>query len=323
MSEKRAPAERIDGIGWYFSFALIAIVAFVVLGAITGQEVLAAAVRVFWNAFAFLANSFLRVLGSLLGIIAKGVGWRRVTRVANVIAGVGLGYVGSVVLSDEKVQKARGWRAKLKATIAQIRRYWQDLPLVWKLVVVAILIASQVYLHTVLIVFPIAFLVPVVRRLWIQAADLLFGSWYWRLFGRHHRRFVAWLRRFPIVRGILGWARLTRIRYLAAWRLWKYHPRYFDPATGRRVISFVEPIRLWWRGELDDYIGRPLLAGKRSQSNARQDTGLSEPAEANGHAHFEPTEGETPADHSFALDQPQLALQHAENAAQLMPTLKN
>lgn len=287
MSEKRAPAERIDGFGWYFSFALIAIVAFVVLGAMTGQEVLAAAVRVFWNGFALIANSFFRVLGGLLGIIAKGVGWRRVTRVANVIAGVGLGYIGSVVLSDEKVQKARGWKAKLKAEITRVRRYWQDLPLLSKLVVVAVVIASQVYLHTVLIVFPVAFLVPVVRRLWIQAADLLFGSWYWRTFGAHHRRFVAWLRTLPIVRGIIGWARVTRIRYLAAWRLWKYHPRYFDPATGRRVVSLVEPIRLWWKGELDGYIGGPLLAGKRPRPHAMQDAECPAPADRNGHGRFE------------------------------------
>src|SRR5690606_23351108 len=132
----------------YLSFALIAVVAFVAIGAVTGQEALAAAVRVLWNGFALVINSLIRVFGSLLGLIARGVGWRRVTRVANVIGGVGLGYAASVVFSEEKVQKARGWRGKLKAAITSVRNRWQNLPLVWKLLVVAALIASQVYLHS-------------------------------------------------------------------------------------------------------------------------------------------------------------------------------
>src|SRR5690606_35065881 len=233
------------------SFVLIAVVAFVAIGAVTGQEALAAAVRVLWNGFAVLINGVLRVFGSLLGLLAKGVGWRRLTRIANVIGGIGLGYAASVVLSEDKVQRARGWRGKLKAAIASIRDRWQALHLVWKLVFVAALIASQVYLHTMLIVFPIAFLVPVVRRLWVRVADMLFGTWYWRKFGSRHRKTVTWLRTLPGVRSIFGWTRLTRIRYLTAWRLWKYHPRYLDVETGKRHVSFVEPLRLWWRNELD------------------------------------------------------------------------
>ena len=60
---------------------------------------------------------------------------------------------------------------------------------------------------------------------------------------------------------VIGAARLTRIRYLRAWRLWKYDPRYRHPATGTRRVSFIEPVRLWWRGELDGYVDRPLLCG--------------------------------------------------------------
>jgi hypothetical protein len=26
-------------------------------------------------------------------------------------------------------------------------------------------------------------------------------------------------------------------------------------------VSFIEPVRLWWRGELDGYVGRRLLCG--------------------------------------------------------------
>jgi hypothetical protein len=55
----------------------------------------------------------------------------------------------------------------------------------------------------------------------------------------------------------------VRIRYLTAWRLWKYHPRYCGPEPGKRQVDLVEPLRLWRRGELDVYVDRPLLAGGR------------------------------------------------------------
>ena len=145
MLERQPARNRQGGVGWYVSFALIAIVAFVGIGAATGQDALAAAARIFWNAFAFLINGLIRVFGSLLGLIAKGVGWRRLTRVANTICGIGLGYAASVVLSEEKVRRARGWRGKLRAAIASIRDRWQALHLFWKLVIVAALIASQIY----------------------------------------------------------------------------------------------------------------------------------------------------------------------------------
>ena len=263
MADEGISTERKDGFGWYLSFGLIAVVAFIAIGAFTGEEALAAAARVLWNGFALIINALIRLFGGLLGLIARGVGWRRATRVANVIGGIGLGYAASVVFSEDKVQKARGWRGKLKATITSVKLKWQNLPLFGKLVIVAALIASQVYLHTMLIIFPIAFLVPLVRKLWVRAADLLFGAWYWKLFGSRHRKLVSWLRTLPGIRSVIGWARLTRIRYLTAWRLWKHHPCYFNRETGRRQVSFVEPLRLWQRGELDGYIGRPLLAGPR------------------------------------------------------------
>jgi len=273
MAEEESSPDRNEGLGWYISFVLIAVVAFIAIGAVTGQEALAAAVRIVWNGFALVINGIIRVVGGLLGLLARGVGWRRMTRIANVIGGVGLGYAASVVLSDEKVRKARDWRGRLKATITASKDRWQGLHLAWKLIIVAALIASQIYLHTMLVVFPIAFLVPVVRRIWVRAADLMFGSLYWKKFGRHHRQIVSWLRSRPGSRAVIGWVRLTRIRYLTAWRLWKYHPRYLDPETGRRVVSFLEPFRLWWRGELDGYIGRPLFAG-----NAHHDLRGQQPA---------------------------------------------
>jgi hypothetical protein len=133
--------------------------------------------------------------------------------------GVGLSYSGGVILSDRGVKRAKGWTGKLKALAATLHNRWLHLHLAWKLAIVATLIASQVYLHFLLILFPIAFLVPVVRRLWVQAADLAVGRWYWKAFGRKHRAAVVCLRTLPGVRHVIGAARLTRIRYLRAWRL--------------------------------------------------------------------------------------------------------
>ena len=256
-------ARRNGQIGWYVAFVVIAVAASVGVYALTGQDALAAAVRIFWNAFVLLFNAALRVLGSLIGLLAKGVGWRRLSRIANVIGGIGLGYAGSVLFSDEKVKRARNWRGRLRAIITLARNKWQALPLGWKLFVVAVLIASQIYVHTMLIIFPIAFLVPVVRRLWVRVADLAFGSWYWRTFGSRHRSVISTMRRLPGVRGVIGWGRLTRIRYLTAWRLWRYHPRYQLVDTNRRMVSLSEPIKLWWRCELDSYVGKPLLSGAK------------------------------------------------------------
>jgi hypothetical protein len=197
-----------------------------------------------------------------LALLAKGVGWRRLSRIATALAGVGLGYAGGVFLSDNRLRRAQGWSGKLKVAFATLRNRWLGLHLAWKLGIVAALIASQVYLHFLLVLFPIAFLVPVVRRLWVQVADLAVGRWYWMHFGRIHRTVVSFLRRLPGVRHLIGWSRLSRIRYLRAWRLWKYDPRYRRPETGKHVVDLIEPMRLWWRGELDGYVGRRLLCGR-------------------------------------------------------------
>ena len=248
------------GLGWYVTFIAIAAVLFVGIGIIAGVDAVAASARFLWDALAAVANALLRALGGLIMLLAKGVGWRRLSRLGSAIAGVGLGYSGGVILSDRGLKRARTWTEKLRLVGGRLRRRWLALHLGWKLAIVAVLIASQLYLHFLLILFPIAFLVPVVRRLWVQAADMLFGSWYWRTFGPAHRAAVASLRRQPGVRHVIGGARLTRIRYLRAWRLWKYDPRYRCAETGKHEVSFIEPARLWWRGELDGYVGRHLLA---------------------------------------------------------------
>jgi len=71
---------------------------------------------------------------------------------------VGLGYAGSVVLSDDAVKNALGRRSKLHAALIVAQDKWRNLPLSLKLLVVVILIASQLSLHSLLIIFPIAFL---------------------------------------------------------------------------------------------------------------------------------------------------------------------
>jgi len=249
------------GVGWYATFLALAVALFVVIDHYTGLDVVAATARFLWNAVAVVANGATRAVGGVLALLAKGVGWRRLSRIATAIMGVGLSYSGGVFLSDRGVRRAKGWTGKIKVLFATLHRRWLALHLGWKLAIVAALIASQVYLHFLLILFPIAFLVPVVRRMWVQAADVLFGQWYWKAFGRAHRAAVAFLRRQPGVRHVRGWVRLTRIRYLCAWRLWKYDPRYRRPDSSRHRVSFIEPVRLWWRRELDRYIGRPLLGG--------------------------------------------------------------
>lgn len=263
-ANRAAPRERArwaKGRGWYITFLVLALWLFVLIDYFTGVDAIAATGRFLWNALAAVANGAIRAAGGLLALLAKGVGWRRLSRIATAIMGVGLGYAGGVVLSDVGLRRAQGWSGKLRLLLATLRNRWLGLHLAWKLAIVAALIASQVYLHFLLILFPIAFLVPVVRRLWVQAADLAVGRWYWTHFGRAHRAIVAFLRRLPGVRHFIGWSRLTRIRYLRAWRLWKYDPRYRCPETGKHEVSFIEPVRLWWRGELDGYVGRHLLCG--------------------------------------------------------------
>jgi hypothetical protein len=206
----------------------------------------------------------MRFAGGILEFIARGIGMRRVAKLGTIVAGVGLGYAGSLLLGERGVHAARDWRSRVVAFCAAAGARWRALHLSIKLLVVAVLIASQVYLHSMLILFPIAFLVPIVRTLWVQMTDLLFGSWYWKHFGTRHRAFVARLRRMPIARGIIGGVRLLRIRYLCAWRLWRYDPHYRIAGTSGRRVNFVEPIQLWRRGELDRYVGRPLLAGPQA-----------------------------------------------------------
>lgn len=252
-------------IGWYAIFAFLLVGAFVTIYLLTGVEALGVAGGVIGRAITAIGNSFFRIAGSLLQMLTRGIGLRRLSRVAAMVGGVGAGYAASVVMSDGTVSKARDWRGRLRTAAKRARVRWQRSPLLVKLAVVGVLVASQVYLHFVLILFPIAFLIPVVRRLGIGIADRVFGAWYWKTFGSAHRAGVIRLRTLAGVRHVIGAVRLTRLRYLSAWRLWRHDPQYRDPLTNRRQRSLREPLRLWWHGKLDGYVGRPLLSGGRQK----------------------------------------------------------
>lgn len=257
-----APTRLSGGLGWYATFFALVVAAFVGIGYFTGADAIAGTARFAWNAIAVAGNSLLRAASGFLTLVAKGIGWRRLSRLSTTILSVRLGYGGSLLLNDARLRRARTWTGKLKRLLMLLRQRWMRLHIVWKLAIVAALITSQVYLHTLLVVFPIAFLVPVVRQLWVRTADLVFGAWYWRKFGATHRAIERFLRNLFGVRTLLGGLRLLRLRYLYAWRLWKHDPRYRNPETNRRVVSLAEPIRLWRRGELDRYVGKPLLCGR-------------------------------------------------------------
>src|SRR5262245_55258540 len=132
------------GLGWYATFIVLAVALFVGIGYYTGLEVVAATARFMWNALAVVAIAALRAAGGLLALLAKGVGWRRLSRIATALMGVGLSYSGGVFLSEHGVRRAKGWTGKLKLLFATLHRRWLALNLGWKLAIVATLIASQV-----------------------------------------------------------------------------------------------------------------------------------------------------------------------------------
>lgn len=255
---------------WLLWFLALVLIVFVVVEHYTGYEVIGAAMRFVWNGIAYVVNAALRAGSGLASAVARAVGMRRAGRVAAALAGVGLGYAGSVILSDARLHRAHTWRDKLRAGITIARNKWLELHLLWKLAIVAALIASQVYLHFLLIVFPIAFLVPVVRRMWIVIGDTFFGTLYKKKMARVHRTLRRMLWRTPGYAQSVAAIRLARMRYLCAWRRWRYDARYRNADTGERHVSLVEPVRLWWRGDLDRYVQKPLLAGADAPSRDRR-----------------------------------------------------
>jgi hypothetical protein len=251
------------GTGRFVTLASLVVLSFLAIHYLTGVDALGLAGRLTGRSIAQFGATLVRVAGGLLQVLARGIGWRRLSRTVTTVAGIRLGYAASVVMSDDKVGKARGWRSNLRSLPRVFRARWRRLPLLLKLSVVAALIASQAYLHFLLILFPIGFMVPIARRVFVMITDRLVGTWYWKFFGTFHRTCMRRLRGVPGVRHIVEGRRLLRIRYLCAWRLWRHDPRYRDPVTNKRRRSLIEPVRLWRHRELDAYVGRPLLSGRR------------------------------------------------------------
>jgi hypothetical protein len=250
------------GIGWYATLACLVVASFLGIHYFAGIDALGVAGGLAGKSLPQFGMSIGRLVGSSLQVLVRGIGWRRLSRTVTTVAGIRLGYAASVVMSDGSVGRAQGWHATLRSRLRTLGARWRRLPLWPKLLVVAALITSEIYLHFVLILFPIGFLIPVARRVFVMASDRLIGTWYWKFFGVLHHTFVARLRGLPGIGQIVEGRRLLRIRYLRAWRLWRHDPRYRDPVTNKRRKSLIEPVRLWWRHELDAYVGRPLLSGR-------------------------------------------------------------
>src|SRR5262245_8229219 len=67
------------GVGWYATFIVLAVALFVGIGYYTGLEVVAATARFLGNALLVVAIGAVRAAGGLLALLAKGVGWRRLS----------------------------------------------------------------------------------------------------------------------------------------------------------------------------------------------------------------------------------------------------
>jgi hypothetical protein len=109
------------GRGWYATFFALAFILTVTVGYVTGLDAVAATSRFLWNATALITNGTLRAAGGLLLLLARGIGWRRLARLATAIMGVGLSYSGGIFLSERQLRRAKGWTGTLSALLAQTR----------------------------------------------------------------------------------------------------------------------------------------------------------------------------------------------------------
>jgi hypothetical protein len=268
MTGTRAtPESKIAWPLWAFSLVLI-LAAVVALGLLMDVNTIGATGRFAWNAAVAALIASARGLDTVLAYVLR----RRIWRIAAFFTTVGLGYSGNVVLSQAQLERAKGWRGTLRRHAGRVRRRWNGLATPWKCLCVAVVIAAQITLFPVLseyvLLIPIGFMIPLValgtRRLYAWLADSVFVATYRRYFGTTHRALARKARALAPLHAARGGIRLMRMRYLAAWRLWKYDPQYRDP-SGELWVSMFEPIRLWRQRKLDCYIGRPLFARRRGQ----------------------------------------------------------
>jgi hypothetical protein len=255
---------------WALSLVLIMAV-LVVLSFLLDINAIGATGRFAWNAMVAALLASARGLDTILAYILR----RRIWRTAAFFTSVGLGYSGNVVLTRARLERAKGWRGTLRRYRGCVRSRWNALATPWKLVCIAVVIVLQIWLFPVLseyvLLIPIGFMIPLVargtRRMYAWLADSIFAASYRRYLGPTHRAAARKLWALAPLHAARGGIRLMRMRYLAAWRLWKYDPRYRDP-SGELWVSPFEPIRLWRARKLDCYIGRPLF-GRRAMSHCR------------------------------------------------------
>lgn len=234
-----------------------------------GAQLFGATVRFIWNGVVFVLLWSARSLEAFLILLTR----RRAMRVTTFVTGIGIGYASSVVLNDTQVLRTYTLKQRLRmrigSLISTIVTTWRELSLMQKFAATIALILCQIILlpavAAYIVLFPIGFLAAglVHAKNYILGwlADTAFGRFYVRYFGKYHSLILGTLKKTPLLSQIRGAILLTRLRYLTAWRLWKHAPCYRKSETRRR-ISLFEPCRLWWRGELDMYVGRPLLSGK-------------------------------------------------------------
>jgi hypothetical protein len=246
--------------------------ALVALSFLTDINTIGATGRFAWNAAIAALLASARGLDTVSAYVLR----RRIWRIASFFTTVGLGYSGNVVLTHAQLERAKGWHGTFRKYTIRMRNNWNALGTTWKFLCVAVVITAQIALLPVIsqyiVLIPIGFMIPVVangaRRIYAWAADSILGATYRRYFGSTHRAASRRLRTLAPVHGLRGGIRLVRMRYLSAWRLWKYDPQYRD-SSGELWVSVFEPIRLWREQKLDLYIGRPLFAGKRAQPACR------------------------------------------------------
>ena len=226
-----------------------------------------ASARFLWNLAIFALLWLVRLAEAGFILLTR----RRAMRLTTFVTAIGIGYASSVILNDAQVRKAYTFREKMRVALTKIRDAWLRLPTFWKFVAVGVIIVLQIILLPTfaewIILFPIAFMVPVFKSLFqwlaLYVADSFIGNAYWKYCGSMHRKVMRGAERIPVARQIREAVLLKRLQYLTAWRMWK-HEECYRTARGRRRISLFEPVRLWWRGELNTYVGRSLLSGKNA-----------------------------------------------------------
>jgi hypothetical protein len=256
---------------WTLSLTLILIV-LVGVSFLIDVNTIGATGRFAWNAAIAALLLSARGWDTVLAYVLR----RRIWRIASFFTTIGLGYSGNVILTQAQMARAKGWHGTFRGGITRLRRRWNALATIWKCLIVALLIAAQIALLPVLsqylLLIPIGFLIPIVanatRRTYAWMADSLIGVTYRRYCGPVHRAAVRKARTLAFLRGMRGGVRLIRMRYLCAWRLWKYDPRYRDP-SGELWVSVLDPFRLWRERKLDRYVGHPLFARKQVERAAR------------------------------------------------------